>query len=162
MIDFNGVLNAPPSEGTLTIEVTAPEGDPIEWVRVHAVGGGWVQLTDRILARRGDDVGWRDAQGRDAELSGFVESAEGIDGDGCSWRLRWVGEEIRVWRILAHGDEAALVFDRVYVSTWSGAERLSVREYWTRQVQPGLEAPGSTGTAWAPRVACFSGWRDQS
>lgn len=163
MTDWAALLPDPPSEVQIRIEVLQPQGDPeawaLEFVRRHTEGGGWVQLTDRVLARSADDIGWSDARGRPAELDGFVESAEGIDRDGHSWRLRWSGGDVRAWRVLEGEGEPCLAFTRTYASTWGrAAPRICVREYWAIKSEPNLEASGGQGACWQPHIATFRGW----
>jgi hypothetical protein len=156
-----------PERVGLLLETLPPSGDfeawPMDWVRRHSVRGGWVQLTDQVLARRPDDPSWFTPAGEPVEqVSGHVLSAEGVDADGRLWRLRWMDGRPTVCRLTEDASGMrALRFERRYISSWSPDRSplpMTVREYWTEQPQPSLQCPGGSGLRWAPYVACFAAW----
>jgi len=154
-----------PHEVRLKVERLDPSGAPdswaIDWVRRHAIGGGWVQLAGQVLARRAEDIGWVDRRDQQGELKGMVLSAEGIDGDGRCWRLRRLGEGLAVWRATEGAGEPALRFDRSYRTTAPFGGAMTGVEYWVRRARPELRIDGGSGEAWVPYFACFAGWEGQ-
>lgn len=153
-----------PAEAQVRVERVDAEGDPDSWARAwvdtRSVGGGWVQLADRVLGRRAG-AGWITLDGDEGYLDGWVLSAEGIDGDGVAWRLRRIGDLPVVWRVHQGVGERALRFERRYLSNAPAvSSALRTFEFWTLRREDELAVGGAAGLAWVPYFACFAGWGD--
>lgn len=152
-----------PTSVRVQVERIEADGSPDDWAQNWVSGQceqGWAQLADRVVARAAG-ADWVTTDGTASALDGLVLTAEGIDAQGRSWRLRRIGGRPVVWRLTEGEGKPAFRFHRFFVTTVEAvALKMQVHEYWALQSRDELHIEAAPGEAWMPYYACFAGWGD--